>query len=211
MPRLKNLTSCIISSAQREAVATAARERGTPSTGAKNSTLKETQQQKRVDALYNGRPLDLTAPSISIYHPVFARFQQEMARPINKASFTDEELTKTLNLVTNSLAFYDNEDTRISQIDDAMRALVDSRVLHKTEIKEHDNLFKPDGLMDCECKKFPQRDVAARGFTEVNNGIGEGGCDPIHQAQCDYVAYYSAEKVQLLPRVVLQGINRLSA
>lgn len=183
----------------------AARERGTPSTGAKNSTLMQTQKLGRVDALYNGRPLDLTAPSISIYHPVFAKFQQEIARPINKASFTDEELAKTLELVTKSLAFYKNEDTRIDQIDDAMRALVDSDVLYKAEIKEHGNLFKPDGLMRCECKKFPNRDVAARGFTEVKNGVGEGASDPIHQAQCDYVAYYSAEKVYLpVPPVVLQ-------
>src|ERR1700674_3270306 len=70
IPRFKHPTYMSPPSAQREKVVTEVRNRDSPSAGAKNSTLIETQKHDRIDALYNGRPLDLTAPSVSIYHPV---------------------------------------------------------------------------------------------------------------------------------------------
>jgi len=38
--------------------------------------------------------------------------------------------------------------------------------------------------------------MAVSEFTEVKTGIGEAHSDPIHQAQCDYVAYYSDKDVR---------------
>jgi len=76
-----------------------------------------------------------------------------------------------------------------------MSALVDMSVLRKDEIQYGGTIFKPDGYMPTMCMEL--KDYAAAGFTEVKNGIGEGGSDPIHQAQCDYIAYYSAENVTL--------------
>ena len=87
-------------------MATAASKRDPPSTGAKNSTLRKTQKEKEIDAIYNGRPVNLTAPPIEIYHPVFAKFRHEISLPIDKSSFTAEELGMAMELVTTSLAFY---------------------------------------------------------------------------------------------------------
>ncbi len=193
----KDLNTYPLFSVQREAVATAARKRDSPSTGAKNSTLRKTQKENQADAMYNGRPIELTASPIEIYHPVFAKFRHEISRPIDKSSFTPDELSMVLELVTSLLAFYQDEDARIQAITTAMNALVDDQVLRRTEIiRDHGKPYKPDGSIFVQCEKFPRRDGAATLFDEIKNGIGEGGSDPIHQAQCDYVLFYSAKDVR---------------
>ena len=70
-----------------------------PSTGARNSTLLNTQRDDRDDAVYNGWPIGLTSPPLSIYHPVFAKFQQQMAEPIDRATFTSTELRNAHQLI----------------------------------------------------------------------------------------------------------------
>jgi len=178
-------------------VATAARKRDPPSTGAKNSTLRKTQKENQADAIYNGRPINLTAPPIEIYHPIFAKFRSGISGSIDKSSFTPNELRMVCDLVTSSLAFYENEDARIKDITTAMNALVDDQVLRRTEIvRDNGKTYKPDGAVFVQCEKFVKRDQAASAFTEGKNGIGEAGSDPIHQAQCDYVLYNSADDVR---------------
>ncbi len=193
----KDLNTYPLFSVQREAVATAARKRDSPSTGAKNSTLRKTQKENQADAIYNGRPINLTAPPIEIYHPTFAKFRHEISVKIDKSSFTPNELSMAFDLVINSLAFYEDEDARIRDITTAMNALVDDQVLRRTEImRDCGKLYKPDGSIFVQCEKFPSRDEAATAFDEIKNAIGEGGSDPIHQAQCDYVLFYSAKDVR---------------
>ncbi len=92
VPIFKHLNMYPLFSVQREAVATAARKRDPPSTGAKNSTLRKTQKENQADAIYNGRPINLTAPPIEIYHPIFAKFQHEISVKIDKSSFTPNKL-----------------------------------------------------------------------------------------------------------------------
>jgi hypothetical protein len=182
---------------QREDAAAAASKRDPPSTGAKNSTLLKTQQEKKVDAMYNGRPIDLTAPSIEIYHPIFAKFRREISLPIDKSSFTNDELSMTMELVNKSLAFYPDEVERVGEIKDAMDALVHDHVLQRIELmRDRGKAYRPDGSIVVRCEKFPKRDEAVTSFTEVKNGIGDGGSDPIQQAQCDYILYYSAKAVR---------------
>jgi len=143
-------------------VATAARKRDSPSTGAKNSTLRKTQKEDQADAIYNGRPINLTAPPIEIYHPTFAKFRHEISVKIDKSSFTPNELSMAFDLVINLLAFYEDEDARIKDITMAMNALVDDQVLRRTEImRDCGKLYKPDGSIFVQCEKFPRRDEAA--------------------------------------------------
>src|SRR5882672_11199039 len=99
----------------------------------------------------------------------------------------------TLKLVSRSLAFYRDERHRQSEIKDPLRQLVD-RALHSTEINEPDvKTFKLDGAAFATCEKFPDKDPAVTAFCEIKNSVGSGGCDPIHQAECDY---YSANRVR---------------
>ena len=79
-----------------------ARKRDVPSSGAIDKTLLDTQKMGREDAIYNGRPNDLTAPPLSIYHSVYANFQREMA----ESTIKSEELQDTHKLVTDCVAFF---------------------------------------------------------------------------------------------------------
>ena len=185
----------IFLSAQRERAIEQARKRDVPSTGAKNSTLLHTQTKDQQDAVYNGRPIQLTAPPLSIYHPVFATFKQQMAEPLDRKTFSDTELRNAHQLIVDSVAFYVDEKARIFKIQESLNVLVSPELLWNTEIPFGQRTFKPDGMMRCTCEKFPSCETGAYEFTEVKNGIGEAHSDPIHQAQCDYVAYYSDKAV----------------
>ena len=101
--------------------------------GAMNSTLLHTQTDDREDAVYNGRPIKLTAPPISIYHPVFAAFQQQIAESINRATFTSTELQNAYKLIIDSVAFYADEKTRISKIQGALDVLVSPELFWSSE------------------------------------------------------------------------------
>ena len=175
-------------------MAAVARNRDSPSTGGTNLGLLNAQKVNRIDAIYNGRPIELTAPPIEIYHPVFAKFRREISVPIEKSSFSADELAQVSDLVAHSLAFYGKEIFRIAKIRKDMDALVDDHVLWVTSIaRDNGASFLPNGSVFVLCDKLATYGVTA--FTEVKNGIGEAGSDPIHQAQCDYVLYYSANDV----------------
>ena len=78
-----------------------------------------------------------------------------------------------------------------------MNVLVGEQTLRKTDIlRDNGKHYTPDGCVFVQCEKFVRHDEAASAFNEVKNSIGEGGSDPIQQAQCDYVLYYSAEDVR---------------
>ena len=87
----------------------AGRKRQSPPAGAKNKILLSTQKEGRADAVYNGRPMELTASPITIYHPVFGTFVQNIAN-LSSLDVTDEELDLTHSFVTQCLEFYDRED-----------------------------------------------------------------------------------------------------
>ena len=149
--------------------------------------------------MYNGRPHELTAPPIEIYHPVFATFRRKMARPAEDFKFSATELRQVHTLITNSLEFYDNEDARKIQLD-ILRGLVhqqalDSRVIFNGGGKK----IKPYSASYTTCQNLPGKDNAAILLTELKNGIGDGGSDPISQSQCDYTAFYSADLVRFVP------------
>ena len=156
-----------------------------------NSTLLRTRTNNRENTVYNGRPIQLTAPPLLIYHPVFAAFKRQIAEPIDKATFTGTDLRNAHQLIVDSVAFYANEKTRISKIQEALNVLVSPKLFWNTKILYGQRTFKPNGTMWCTCEKFPGRDTGAYEFTKVKNGVGEAHSDPIHQAQCAYVAYYS--------------------
>ena len=77
------------------------------------------ERDDRDDAVYNGRPIGLTAPPPLIYHLVFVKFQQQMAEPIDRVTFTSTELRNALQLMIDSVAFYADEKTRISKIQES--------------------------------------------------------------------------------------------
>lgn len=88
-----------------EDILNAARKRDCPSVGLRSAFA--TQKETEPDAMYKGRPHELTAPPIEIYHSVFA-----IAQPTESFKFSAAELRPVHTFVTNSLAFYDDEAAR---------------------------------------------------------------------------------------------------
>ena len=61
-----------------------------------------------------------------------------------------------MELVTNSLAFYKDEDARIKEITTAMNVLVGEQALRRTEImRDNGKHYTPDGSVFVQCEKFP--------------------------------------------------------
>ncbi|KAH9948020.1 hypothetical protein B0H21DRAFT_735808 [Amylocystis lapponica] len=187
-PTLTTVQEVNESSAQlrREHIATAAKMRKSPSTGAHTADRIVTQNPTRVDAVYNYRPIDLAPPPITLYHPVFAKFLQLMAEP---QEFTKEELIRAHSFVTLAVAYYRDEATRRETLYCDMSTAIHESIL----------VLGPDGVVSSEETLDGFSPVTA--IHEVKLEIGDGGCDPLAQGECDYVAIYSSNEARLVREV----------
>ena len=173
----------------------AARHRVSPSAGAKNSTLVATQTTKKPEAILNGRPFSLTGPPVSIYHPVFAHFVKRMKAPMDTFQFTPAELKSTRDFVVDSLNYYPTQSRRVAKLGGPTTRL-DLDILRFMGTQTE---FRPDGMILAECRKLDPREIhyGPVAITEVENGVGEGECDPTELAQAGYVAFVAHDEVSV--------------
>ena len=104
----------------RENIAAKARLRSSPSTEAVTAVRRDMQHRRRLDAVHNFRPLELSTPPITIYHPVFAQFLQLMEE--EPTDFKPEELTRAQYFVAAATDFYRTADKRVDALTDMVRA-----------------------------------------------------------------------------------------
>ncbi|KAI0714115.1 hypothetical protein C8Q72DRAFT_206479 [Fomitopsis betulina] len=173
----------------RENIAAKGRSRSSPSTGAVTAARLGIQHSRRPDAVHNFRPLELFTPPVTIYHPVFARFRRLMAQ--EPTDLGPEELTRAQRFVVAANKIYQSEEQRISGLQDTFRWL-HANILTKKTFEFRSQKLIPDGAV-CIAKTPDDFDTVSV-ITEVKNEIGDGGCDPLAQAECDYVAIYSADE-----------------
>ena len=173
----------------REALAALARKRESPSVGSKYSALLANQREERKDVVYNHRPHLLTGPPVQIYNPAFVTFIREMSHPPTTLEFSDKELDNALDFIDASLDLYESKFNRQSKIDD-LRVL--GRLI-SPEITIDARVVTPDGTTTITCPASKQ-EVTVR-IVEVKNEIGEGGSDPIVQAECGFVLICSSKEV----------------
>lgn len=140
--------------------------------------------------MYNYRPIDLTPLPITIYHPVFAKFLKLMEEPLVP---THEELEQAHEFVCLASAYYGDEAERISHLSRNMKAAVHSDVVGAKPLCYLSNGFTPDGVVSSAVTPDGFSTIAA--IFEGKAEIGEGGNDPIAQAECAYVAVYSSAEV----------------
>src|SRR5258708_12952894 len=95
------------------------------------------------NAVYNGRPIQLTAPPISIYHPVFAAFKQQIPEPIDRAPFTSTELRNAHQLIIDSLAFYPDEKSRTVKTQQSLHVLLSPQLSSNSHLPFSKPTFKP--------------------------------------------------------------------
>ncbi|KAI8996267.1 hypothetical protein BD414DRAFT_575629 [Trametes punicea] len=149
----------------REKIAMVARSRKSPSTEAQLSQLRVTQTRKAIDAIYNGRPLELLGVSVTIYNSAFTNFLRVLKA--NELEFSPEELLGARRFVASAVKYFPNENARVRAMAETMEGIL--------------GRSKP---LLC--------------ITEAKCEIGEGGSDPIAQAERYYRAFYSSDEAQRL-------------
>jgi hypothetical protein len=159
-----------------------------PSIAAQNEHLKLAQTPGGCRAIYNGRPTNLTGPSLSIYHPIFQEFLQEYNSPINLNEITPLDYDLANQLISSSVQYFNEEDDRLLAIEPCLQEYLGQIRGMKYSTGRNWTL---DGYAPVECGLYRQGEPGYRWMTklilEVNNGIGLGGADPVEQAQQDYV------------------------
>ena len=173
----------------RDAIASLAHQRESPPAGSKLSALLVTQRDEREDAVYNHRPHTLTGPLVQIYNPAFVTFIREMSHPCTTVEFSDVELDNALDFIDASLSFYEHRFDRRTKIHElkALGCLGFSEIFHEPRVIRH------DGTTTVICPTSGQEAVVR--IVEMKNEIGEGGSDPIAQAECGFVLICSSQKV----------------
>ena len=168
--------------------------RDSPSVGARISARIRTQTSSRIDAVYNYRPLSLSALPIAVYSPVFAKFSRSMA---DKSMFTHEELDDANAFVEQAVAYYPTETDRV-QNSRAMTKAVHPNILARSAFTlSGKTRCTPDGVVESMEKLSDFAPVLA--LCAVKSEIGEGSSDPAAEAECAYVTIYSSEEVHRPP------------
>ena len=182
-----------LSISDREQIAAAAHDRQSPSSGATLAQRLQTQTPSRIDAVYDGRPLSLMGPPITIYHTAFANFLKRMQEP---REFSPDELYIAQNFVICAAAHHADERKRQADLSPWLReGVVHPHFLTHARISNSVGKFITDGAV------FATR-ATHDGFRPLISAeglrpeVGEGSGDPSVQAENVYVAYYSSHEVR---------------
>lgn len=171
-----------------------AKSRKPPSTGAQAGEMRRQQRSRNVDAIYNGRPISLSPTPITIYHPIFSQFARDAS---DDSALTKEELETADNFISISSVFYVDEGERQEKLQNVLASLFRGCgvISRETTFPVGTSSVKPNGHASTVC---PNHGFAAafRLFMEMKNGVGEGGCDPLLQAECVYIALISRDTVR---------------
>ncbi|KAI8996214.1 hypothetical protein BD414DRAFT_575583 [Trametes punicea] len=180
----------------REKIAMVARSRKSPSTEAQLSQLRVTQTRKAIDAIYNGRPLELLGVSVTIYNSAFTNFLRILRD--NELEFTPEELLGARRFVASAVEYYSNENARVFSMAETMHIALGYPVLESSEIPLSSGTIKPDGVLKVNTGSWYGIHRPLLCIAEAKCEIGEGGSDPIAQAERYYRAFYSSNEAQRL-------------
>lgn len=167
---------------------------------------KQLQLPSTPDAIRNSRPLELTAPSIAIFHPAFAQFVTDMDEPTENLipspsaditkCFTSDELDNAAMLVDCAAPIYQNEDVRHGEYAKIahLENLAQNIVITLNKFGKH---IKPDmhDKVGCALLKHVH---AYFELLEIKNEVGEGGSDAAHQVERDFAAICASDYVSLI-------------
>jgi hypothetical protein len=138
--------------------------------------------------VYNCRPPDLSGPPIQIYHPAFATFIRESLDTTTE--LTPETLDMARELICASLEFYEDESQRKA----ALEKLTFWKSILSTDHNLDSSSICADGSTSA-CSRGSRRIPVQ--IVELKNEIGEGGSDPIVQAERSHAAIFCSTRVGL--------------
>ncbi|KAF5365376.1 hypothetical protein D9757_012131 [Collybiopsis confluens] len=177
----------------REAIARTAQGRPSPSTGAKSSELLTAQDMRHLDAAYNDRPPELRPPPLSIYHPVFSKFRQDMATPTETLHFTVDEIDRASRFIDVSLRHYPNKHARQEALENL--PIINGEYWQTQKILINATSVEPDGGSKVRSKiGSDYGPYAYSSIAELKNGGGDGGSDPVDQVLYDYIKIVSSHQ-----------------
>ena len=161
-----------------------AQDRGPPPKIADASVQKVIQRPGEPNAVHNWRPVALSLPPISIYHPVFFQFARNLSNP-NSNPLTPSALGGALNIIQSFLQLYPSEHAKRDAIGRTCLFFKDeSSLLTPTEFSRGSvKTFSPDGRLK---SRTPFGIAIPSELIEVKNEIGEGGSDAVALVQRDY-------------------------
>ncbi|KAH8823582.1 hypothetical protein DL96DRAFT_1618017 [Flagelloscypha sp. PMI_526] len=179
----------------RETVAKAIMALDSPSKEAVNKEVLTRQKVGKPVAVYNYRPIELAPPPISIYHPVFGYFRNEMQRNTDSFEFDQEEIKIAKEFIDASSEYYSSETLRqkaLEPINIFGNATRLETFWIRRDVYTHPTLYRLDGSRQVRLPDNPVQCFS--GFGELTNGIGEAGCDASEQAMLCYQKYVSSEE-----------------
>ncbi|KAL0955361.1 hypothetical protein HGRIS_001609 [Hohenbuehelia grisea] len=173
-----------------------------PSTSANNACLMETERPNHSEAVYDGRPSDLTGPSIAIYHPIFAEFQRLLGQTPAAGEIPIQALKAASTLISLSTGYYAKESDRQAAIAPAVISLLETVIFRETTLQYGSQSFKPDGHRTAKCGLFDSLEPGYQGMleliAEVKNGIGQGDRDPIEQCGKSFLVVATSSELAKL-------------
>ncbi|KAI8996215.1 hypothetical protein BD414DRAFT_193078 [Trametes punicea] len=181
-------------SQHRENIALVAQMRRSPSTEAQLEELHITQTLNVIDAIYNGRPLQLSGVPITIYNSAFTNFLRVLKD--DDIEFTPTELMHAAKFIEGSVQYYQTKATRVRNMATTMDLALGYDILQLHEIPLSSGTIRLDGAVKASVKGLggPQRPLLC--ITEAKCEIGEDGCDPMAQAERDYRAFYCSDEAE---------------
>ncbi|KAF7336569.1 hypothetical protein MSAN_02289100 [Mycena sanguinolenta] len=161
----------------------------TPSQAAKSANYR--MEQSGSNPLYDGRyddanPAATIAPPVQLYHPVFARFIDDVNN--TALEIPGEVLVATADLMHKASGIYQDEDARKSKIRPALKKALS---LDITNLVNDDRTSPDGGIMWTISKPEAALDhTVALAIKEEKRELGEGGCDPSTQASFSVQRYW---------------------
>ncbi|KAF9487561.1 hypothetical protein BDN71DRAFT_618085 [Pleurotus eryngii] len=172
-----------------------------PSTSARNEHLMRTEHPGVPEAVYNGRPAELSGPSITIYHPIFAEFKEKLSQPPPIGSVVLEDLQMASSLMDASAMYFPSELHRQVALQPAIEHFLKGS-FRETTFQYGKTSIKPDGHRIAECGLFKKSDHGRKSmlsnYRELKNGIGQGENDPTEQAEKGFVLVCTAPQLAKL-------------
>ncbi|KAI0090497.1 hypothetical protein BDY19DRAFT_1055504 [Irpex rosettiformis] len=162
--------------------------------------------------IYNGRSYELLPPPIVIAHPAFARFLALQSGCSSSAlPLSSSEMHRAYEFYKVSLNFYSNEGERQKELRDTLKIL-GQLVFYDVSLffNSDKQSFRPDGSITTQVTlPGAKHAVVVICLQELKNEVGEGGTDPIRQAEYNYQVlvsskeYADVRKVSCCPMILL--------
>ncbi|KAL0947893.1 hypothetical protein HGRIS_010528 [Hohenbuehelia grisea] len=172
-----------------------------PSTSANNEQLIKTEHPNNNDAIYDGRPDSLTGPSITIYHPIFAEFQERLHDMPKPGDIPLEDVRAASLFISMSAQYFKTETDRQNALRPAVMHFLEG-TFHETTLQYGRLSFKPDGHDRVACGLFDPLDAQYADMLsridEVNNGVALGDRDAIEQGAKGYLIVSTSPQLEKL-------------